>query len=60
MNLKIDRIEYSFVNGWDVKTNSILIRFGKDIAQQRVKNFKDTYELCYDIKKFLVSYRYEI
>ena len=24
MDLKIDRIEYSFVNGWDVKTKSIL------------------------------------
>ena len=54
MDLKIDRIEYSFVNGWDVKTKSILIRFGKDITQQRVKNFKDTMNYVYDIEKYLV------
>ena len=60
MNLKIDRIEYSFVNGWDVKTNSILIRFGKDITQQRVKNFKDTMNYVYDIKKIpsIIDMRY--
>ena len=51
MDLKIDRIEYSFVNGWDVKTKSILIRFGKDISQQRVKNFKDTLNYVYEIRK---------
>ena len=60
MNLKIDRIEYSFVNGWDVKTNSILIRFGKDITQQRVKNFKDTMNYVYDIEKIpsIIDMRY--
>ena len=60
MDLKIDRIEYSFVNGWDVKTNSILIRFGKDITQQRVKNFKDTMNYVYDIEKIpsIIDMRY--
>ena len=60
MDLKIDRIEYSFVNGWDVKTNSILIRFGKDISQQRVKNFKDTLNYVYEIRKIpsIIDMRY--
>tara|TARA_Y100000991_G_scaffold121957_1_gene91975 strand:- start:760 stop:1386 length:627 start_codon:yes stop_codon:yes gene_type:complete len=60
MDLKIDRIEYSFVNGWDVKTKSILIRFGKDISQQRVKNFKDTLNYVYEIRKIpsIIDMRY--
>ena len=60
MGLKIDRIEYSFVNGWDVKTKSILIRFGKDISQQRVKNFKDTLNYVYEIRKIpsIIDMRY--
>ena len=60
MDLKIDRIEYSFVNGWDVKTKSILIRFGKDISQQRVKNFKDTLNYLYENRKIpsIIDMRY--
>ena len=60
MDLKIDRIEYSFVNGWDVKTKSILIRFGKDISQQRVKNFEDTLNYVYEIRKIpsIIDLRY--
>ena len=60
MDLKIDRIEYSFVNGWDVKTKSILIRFGKDISQQRVKNFEDTLDYVYEIRKIpsIIDLRY--
>ena len=60
MDLKIDRIEYGFVNGWDVKTKSILIRFGKDISQQRVKNFKDTINYLYEIRKIpsIIDMRY--
>ena len=60
MDLKIDKIEYSFINGWDVKTKSILIRFGKDISQQRVKNFKDTLNYVYEIRKIpsIIDMRY--
>ena len=60
MDLKIDRIEYSFVNGWDVKTKSILIRFGKEISQKRVKNFEDTLNYVYEIRKIpsIIDLRY--
>ena len=60
MDLKIVRIEYSFVNGWDVKTKSILIRFGKDISQQRAKNFIDTLNYVYEIGKIpsIIDMRY--
>ena len=44
----------------EVKTKSILIRFGKDISQQRVKNFKDTLNYVYEIRKIpsIIDMRY--
>ena len=42
------------------KTKSILIRFGKDIPQQRVKNFEDTLNYVYEIRKIpsIIDLRY--
>ena len=34
INFKIDRIDYSLITGWDVITDSTLIRFGKDISKK--------------------------
>ena len=60
MNLKIDRIKYSFVTGWDVSTKSTQIRFGKDISQKKVKNFEDTLNYLYEIRKIpsIIDMRY--
>tara|TARA_B100001059_G_scaffold103693_1_gene103543 strand:+ start:3053 stop:3679 length:627 start_codon:yes stop_codon:yes gene_type:complete len=60
MNLKIDRIEYSFVTGWDVSTKSTQIRFGKDISQKKAKNFEDTLNYLYEIRKIpsIIDMRY--
>ena len=48
INFKIDRIDYSLITGWDVITDSTLIRFGKDISKKRVKIFGDTLNYLYD------------
>ena len=60
MNLKIDRMEYSFVTGWDVNTKSTQIRFGKDISQKKAKNFEDTLNYLYEIRKIpsIIDMRY--
>ena len=60
MNLKIDRIKYSFVTGWDVSTKSTQIRFGKDISQKKAKNFEDTLNYLYEIRKIpsIIDMRY--
>ena len=61
INFKINKIEYNFVSGWDVKTESTLIRFGKDIPQDRVKNFIDTVNYLYEKKKIpsIIDMRYK-
>ncbi len=61
INFKINKIEYNFVSGWDVITESTLIRFGKDIPQERVKNFIDTVNYLYEKKKIpsIIDMRYK-
>tara|TARA_B100000524_G_scaffold274445_1_gene152028 strand:+ start:15 stop:593 length:579 start_codon:yes stop_codon:yes gene_type:complete len=61
INFKINKIEYNFVSGWDVITESTLIRFGKDIPQDRVKNFIDTVNYLYEKKKIpsIIDMRYK-
>ena len=61
IEFKIDRIDYSFVNGWDVKTDTALIRFGKNISDQRIKNFLDTVNYIYENRKIpsIIDMRYK-
>ena len=61
IKFKIDRIDYSFVNGWDVKTDTALIRFGKNISDQRIKNFLDTVNYIYENRKIpsIIDMRYK-
>ena len=61
INFKIDRIDYSFITGWDVITDSTLIRFGKDISKKRVKIFGDTLNYLYDNGKIpsIIDMRYK-
>jgi hypothetical protein len=61
IEFKIDRIDYSFVNGWDVKTDIALIRFGKNISDQRIKNFIDTVNYIYENGKIpsIIDMRYK-
>ena len=61
IKFKIDRIDYSFVNGWDVKTDMTLIRFGKIISDQRIKIFLDTVNYIYENRKIpsIIDMRYK-
>ena len=61
IEFKIDRIDYSFVNGWDVKTDTALIRFGKNISDQRIKIFLDTVNYIYENRKIpsIIDMRYK-
>ena len=61
IEFKIDRIDYSFVNGWDVKTDMTLIRFGKNISDQRIKIFLDTVNYIYENRKIpsIIDMRYK-
>ena len=61
IEFKIDRIDYSFVNGWDVKTDKALIRFGKNISDQRIKIFLDTVNYIYENRKIpsIIDMRYK-
>ena len=61
INFKIDRIDYGLITGWDVITDSTLIRFGKDISKKRVKIFGDTLNYLYDNGKIpsIIDMRYK-
>jgi hypothetical protein len=61
INFKINRIDYSLITGWDVITDSTLIRFGKDISKKRVKIFGDTLNYLYDNRKIpsIIDMRYK-
>ena len=61
INFKIDRIDYSLITGWDVITDSTLIRFGKDISKKRVEIFGDTLNYLYDNGKIpsIIDMRYK-
>ena len=59
--LKIQSINYSYVNGWDVTSDKTLIRFGNDLSEKRFKNFKDTSNYLLDIGKIpsIIDMRYK-
>jgi cell division septal protein FtsQ len=59
--LKIQSINYSYVNGWDVTSDKTLIRFGNDLSERRFKNFKDTSNYLLDIGKIpsIIDLRYK-
>ena len=61
INFKINRIDYSLITGWDVITDSTLIRFGNDISKKRVKIFGDTLNYLYDNGKIpsIIDMRYK-
>ena len=61
IKFKVDSINYSYVNGWDVQTDSTLIRFGKNISDNRLKNFHDTVNYLYENRKIpsIIDMRYK-
>ena len=61
VQFKIRKINYSYVNGWDVVSDKTLIRFGNDLSEKRFKNFKDTSNYLLDIGKIpsIIDMRYK-
>jgi len=61
IQFKIESIDYSYVNGWDVKSNNTLIRFGKDLSEKRLNNFKDTVNYLFEISRIpsIIDVRYK-
>ncbi len=54
-------INYNYVNGWDVKTDIFLIRFGKDLSKNKFKKFQDTSNYLYENTKIpsIIDMRYK-
>ena len=61
VQFKIRKINYSYINGWDVISDKTLIRFGNDLSEKRFKNFKDTSNYLLDIGKIpsIIDMRYK-
>ena len=59
--IKVQSIKYSFTNGWDVRTENSLIRFGKDITEKKLQNFEDTMNYLFEIGKnpSIIDIRYK-
>ena len=61
LQITIQRINYSYINGWDIISDRTLIRFGNDLSKKRFKNFKDTSNYLLDIGKIpsIIDMRYK-
>ena len=58
---KVQSIKYSFANGWDVRIENSLIRFGKEITEKKLRNFEDTMNYLFEIRKnpSIIDIRYK-
>ncbi len=61
IQFKIKSIDYSYVNGWDVKSNMTLIIFGKELSEKRLNNFNDTVNYLFEISRIpsIIDVRYK-
>ena len=61
MQITIQRINYSYINGWDIISDRTLIRFGNVLSKKRFKNFKYTSNYLLDIGKIpsIIDMRYK-
>ncbi len=61
IQFKIESIDYSYVNGWDVQSNKTLIRFGKELSEKKLNNFKDTVNYLFEISRIpsIIDVRYK-
>jgi len=61
IQFKIKSIDYTYVNGWDVKSNKTLIRFGKELSEKRLNNFNDTVNYLFEISRIpsIIDVRYK-
>ena len=61
INFKINKINYSYVNGWDVITDKLLIRFGNNLNEEKFNNFEYTLNYLFENGKnpSIIDMRYK-
>ena len=61
INFDINKINYSYVNGWDVITDKLLIRFGNNLNEKKFNNFEYTLNYLFENGKnpSIIDMRYK-
>ena len=61
INFDINKINYSYVNGWDVITDKLLIRFGNNLNEEKFNNFEYTLNYLFENGKnpSIIDMRYK-
>ena len=61
INFDINKINYSYVNGWDVITDKLLIRFGNNLNKKKFDNFEYTLNYLFENGKnpSIIDMRYK-
>ncbi|MAR95462.1 MAG: hypothetical protein CMD46_03780 [Gammaproteobacteria bacterium] len=61
IQFKINSINYSYVNGWDIKSKNTLIRFGNELTKKRFNNYQKTVNYLLEISKIpsIIDVRYK-
>ena len=61
LNFDINKINYSYVNGWDVITDKLLIRFGNNLNEEKFNNFEYTLNYLFENGKnpSIIDMRYK-
>jgi len=61
INFKINKINYSYVNGWDVITDILLIRFGNNLNEKKFNDFEYTLNYLFENGKnpSIIDMRYK-
>ena len=61
INFDINKINYSYVNGWDVITDKLLIRFGNNLNEKKFNDFEYTLNYLFENGKnpSIIDMRYK-
>ena len=61
INFDVIKINYSYVNGWDVITDKVLIRFGNNLTEKKFNNFEYTLNYLFENGKnpSIIDMRYK-
>ena len=61
INFEINKINYSYINGWDVITDKLLIRFGNNLNEKKFNDFEYTLNYLFENGKnpSIIDMRYK-
>ena len=61
INFEINKINYSYVNGWDIITDKLLIRFGNNLNEKKFNDFEYTLNYLFENGKnpSIIDMRYK-